>query len=175
MRIKNRNGEGECYQVNSRVKAVYLDSTSNLASLTLDDNPVIDNQKYTLTLQGYHIANSKTNLNITNDELIAIESPKVIATSTYQVIEEWLRTHPNVTRKIKGRIIYKQSDRNQSKKRSQISSFFSCTRGNSPRPQSLQLVKKVGHIYLTPIQVPFILRYQKLLQAPHKKHLPELY
>lgn len=118
MRIKNRNGEGECYQVNSRVKAVYLDSTSNLASLTLDDNPVIDNQKYTLTLQGYHIANSKTNLNITNDELIAIESPKVIATSTYQVIEEWLRTHPNVTRKIEGRIIYKQSDRNQSKKRS---------------------------------------------------------
>ncbi len=106
MRIENRNGEGECYQINSRVKAVYSDMESKLVSITVDGEPVIDEQKYTITLQGYHFINSEANLNIPNDEIIAMGIPKVVSTSAYGVLEEWLRQHQNITRKIEGRIVF---------------------------------------------------------------------
>ncbi|NMA49316.1 MAG: bifunctional metallophosphatase/5'-nucleotidase [Tissierellia bacterium] len=106
MRIENRNGEGECYQINSRVKAVYSDMESKLVSITVDGVAVIDEQKYTITLQGYHFINSEANLNIPNDEIIAMGIPKVVSTSAYGVLEEWLRQHQNITRKIEGRIVF---------------------------------------------------------------------
>jgi 5'-nucleotidase len=108
MRIENRDGEGECYQINSKVHAVYSDSARKLLSLDICGTPVNESQKYTITLQGYHYANSKAYLNISNDELIKAEPPKVITTSAYQILEEWLRTHPNETRKIEGRIVFKK-------------------------------------------------------------------
>lgn len=106
MRIKNRDGEGECYQVNEKVQAVYSDAQAKLLSLTLEEIPVVDDQQYTLTLQGYHAINSEANLAITNAELIALAIPKVVATSAYQVLEEWLRQHPNATSDIEGRLVY---------------------------------------------------------------------
>lgn len=109
LRIENRDGEGECFQVNSKVKAVYSDESHKLISITVEDVPVKDDQKYTLTLQGYHVANSKANLDITEDELAAIGPPRVVSTSTYQVFEEWLRYHPNETRKIEGRIVFEKA------------------------------------------------------------------
>lgn len=111
MRIENRDGEGECYQVNSKVRAVYSDSTKKLVSLSVGGEPVIDGKKYTITLQGYHFANSKAYLNISNDELVALGYPKVITTSVYQILEEWLRNHPNETRKIEGRMVYEGDPR----------------------------------------------------------------
>ena len=100
------DGEGECYQINSRVKAIYSDVQSKLLSLTFNDMPIIEDQKYTITLQGYHFINSLANLNISHEELMAIGPPKVITTSAYQVLEEWLRHHQNITRKIEGRIVF---------------------------------------------------------------------
>jgi 5'-nucleotidase/UDP-sugar diphosphatase len=109
MRIENRDGEGECYQINSRVKAVYSDLELKLVSLRIDDNPVVEDQEYTITLQGYHFVNSEANLGIENEELLTIQSPKVVSTSAYQVLEEWLRRHPNATRKIESRIVFKDT------------------------------------------------------------------
>lgn len=108
MRVENRNGEGECYQVNSRVKAVYSDSEAKLISITVDGLPVLDVQNYTITLQGYHFINSEINLNISNEEIITMGIPKVVSTSAYGVLEEWLRYHPNATRKIEGRIVFER-------------------------------------------------------------------
>jgi len=107
MRMENRNGEGECYQVNKRIEAVYFDSQAKLLSLKVDGIPVQDNQKYTITLQGYHFTNSQRNLGITNDELLEIGKSKVVATSDYQALEEWLRSHPNIKTKIDGRLVFK--------------------------------------------------------------------
>ena len=108
MRIENRDGEGECFQINSRVKAVYSDSTQKLVSITVYGIPVIDHQKYSIVLQGYHFANSDINLGISNDELITLEKPKIITTSEYQVLEEWMRSHSNIKSKVEGRMIYQK-------------------------------------------------------------------
>ncbi len=108
MRIENRDGEGECYQINSNVRAVYSDSLKKLTSLSIGGDPVDDEQKYTVALQGYHFSNSMANLAISNNDLVALECPKVITTSVYQILEEWLRNHPNETRKIEGRIVFEK-------------------------------------------------------------------
>lgn len=108
MRSENRNGEGECFQINGKVKAVYSDSTSKLVSITVDDKPVVDTQIYSITLQSYHVVNSVANLGLLQDDLLLLRDPKVVSTSAYQVLEEWFRRHPNVNRKIEGRIVFQE-------------------------------------------------------------------
>jgi 5'-nucleotidase len=105
MRPSNRNGEGECYQVNSRVRAVHDDRTNRLTELSLDGKPVIDAGRYSLVLQGYHARNAGTYLGVTMEELSAIKA-KVVSTSAREVLEEWLRDHQNVGRRVEGRLTF---------------------------------------------------------------------
>jgi 5'-nucleotidase / UDP-sugar diphosphatase len=106
MRKENRNGEGECYQVNKRVRAVYNDSKKELISLDLDGKPVEDDMEYKICMQGYHFNNSIDYLNISNEELLESGNSKVISTSAQQVLLEYLRNHQNIDIKIEGRFIY---------------------------------------------------------------------
>ena len=106
MRTENRNSEGECYQVNGRVQAVYDDSLHDLVSLKIDGAPVSDEGSYTLCLQGFHVGNSDAYLKISNEELLKSGRSKVISTSAQEVLEEYLRNHQNITRTIEGRLIY---------------------------------------------------------------------
>jgi len=106
MRKDNRNGEGECYQVNSGVKAVYDDKKCQLVSLEVKGRPVSESEVYTICMQGYHANNSATYLNITNEELIENEKHKVISTSAMEVLEEYLRNNQNMSARIEGRLIY---------------------------------------------------------------------
>jgi 5'-nucleotidase len=106
MRPENRTGEGECYQVNSKVKAVYSNSKKQLLSLEIDGKPVYDQVAYTLCLQNYHFNNAASYLNITQEELLASGQTKVITTSAQQVLEEYFRSHPNATSQVEGRLVY---------------------------------------------------------------------
>lgn len=107
MRKDNRNGEGECYQVNSGVKAVYNDLLSSLESLEVGGRTVIDSSLYTLCLQGYHMNNCSTYLNITNEELVSNPNHRVVSTSAQEVLEEYFRDNQNQDSKVEGRLVYK--------------------------------------------------------------------
>jgi 5'-nucleotidase len=106
MRKENRNGEGECYQVNGSVKAVYDDAKCQLVSLEVKGKPVSESEVYTICMQGYHANNSSTYLNITNEELIENEKHKVVSTSAMEVLEEYLRNNQNMSVNVEGRLIY---------------------------------------------------------------------
>jgi len=106
MRKENRDSEGECYQVNEKVKAIYDDSSDELVSLKINDIQVSDLEPYTICLQGYHVSNSGEYLNISNQELLQSGSSRVISTSAQEVLEEYLRNHQNITRRIEGRLVY---------------------------------------------------------------------
>lgn len=108
MRIENRTGEGECYQVSSDIQAVYNDSTKTLESLKFKGDLVEDSHPYTICLQGYHANNSSEYLNITQEELRKSGDAKVVTTSAQGVLEEYLRNHQNISRKIEGRLVYKK-------------------------------------------------------------------
>jgi 5'-nucleotidase/UDP-sugar diphosphatase len=97
MRIENRDGEGECYQVNGHVRAVYSDKEKKLISLIIDGKPVNEKQQYTVTMQGYHFSNSKAYLNLTNEELMALprhirylkNGLEIIRMRTGRLKEDW--------------------------------------------------------------------------------------
>jgi len=106
MRTKNRNSEGECYQVNKAVQAKYSDKQKKLLSLKINNQTVKDKQIYTITLQGFHFSNSQDYLNISEKELLKNGESKVVTTSAQQVLEEYLRNHQNVTGQIERRLNY---------------------------------------------------------------------
>jgi 5'-nucleotidase len=105
MRPENRNGEGECYQVNGRVRATYDENKRELSSFTIDGKPPADDALYTIGLAGYHVINSKY-LGVTNDDLLAAGPNKVIATNIVDVLEEYLKSHQNISSKVEGRLVY---------------------------------------------------------------------
>jgi 5'-nucleotidase/UDP-sugar diphosphatase len=107
MRPENRNREGECYQVNREVRAVYNDADRRLESLTIRGIPVADEGHYTVLLQGYHYTNSGPNLSLSAEELTALAPPKVVSTSARDVLEEHLRTHKNIRSQVEGRLVYR--------------------------------------------------------------------
>lgn len=107
MRAENRNSEGECYQVNQGVKAVYLDVSSELESLAIRGEPVMDDGQYTICLQGYHFTNSEPNLGLSGAEMTTIQPPHVVTTSARDVLEEYLRTNQNLKREVEGRLVFK--------------------------------------------------------------------
>lgn len=106
MRPDNRNGEGECYQVNAKVRAVYGDSRRNLVSLAVDGVPVSNTQWYTVCMQGFHFSNAAVYLNVTQEELTESGKTKVVATSAQQALEEYLRNHQNMKKTVEGRLVY---------------------------------------------------------------------
>jgi 5'-nucleotidase len=106
MRNENRDGEGECYQVNRGVAAVYDTNADELVSLAIGGEPVDPKRTYSICLQGYHASQSEPYLAIPTDVLEAAE-PKVVATSAQQVLEERLRDSKNLESVIEGRLVYR--------------------------------------------------------------------
>jgi 5'-nucleotidase / UDP-sugar diphosphatase len=106
MRSENRNGEGECYQVNGRIKAVYNDAARKLDVLNFDGRPVVEDKLYTVGLIGYHIINSQPFLGVTQQELMAAGKSKVVATNVTDVLEEYLKSHQNIGSQIENRLVY---------------------------------------------------------------------
>jgi len=107
MRLENRNGEGEFYQMNGRVRAVHDDSAGKLVDLQFDGEDVHDERRYGVVLQSYHARNCETYLGISPEELGGIKT-KVVSTSAREVLEEWLRINQNAGRKVEGRLTFLQ-------------------------------------------------------------------
>lgn len=106
MRAENRNGEGECYQVNSVVKAVYSNSGQKLISLSLNGGPCEPDQKHRICITGYHLKGCKTYLGLSEAELREDGPATVVSTSMTDVLEEWLQNNQNAGRKLEGRLVY---------------------------------------------------------------------
>lgn len=108
MRIENRDGEGECYQVSAGVEAVYDEKSAKLESLRIEGVEVEGEQVVRICLQGYHVSQSEAYLNITSEELRASGKSKVISTSAKNVLEEYLKNNQNIQCKVEGRLVYKK-------------------------------------------------------------------
>lgn len=106
MRPENRDGEGECYQVNRAVKAVYDEAARCLRSLEIGGRPAADDQTYTLCLTDYHVRGCDSFLNITWGEMSELAKPRVVTTSVRDVLEEHLRNSQNLVGKVEGRLVF---------------------------------------------------------------------
>ena len=106
MRPENRTGEGECYQTNAGVRAVYDPARKVLVSLQVAGSPVDDEQTYTLALPGYHVRNAQAFLSLSPEDLARREPPRLVSTSVRDVLEEYLRSHQNARAAVEGRLVY---------------------------------------------------------------------
>lgn len=106
MRAKNRDGEGECYQVNRKVRACFNDKEEKLEGLKINGKEVEDKKIYSLALQGYHANNCLSYLNISPESLLENGSSKVVTTSAQQALEEYLKTRQNLESQIEGRLFF---------------------------------------------------------------------
>jgi 5'-nucleotidase len=107
MRRENRDGEGECYQVNHGVEAVYSDAAKELISLKVNQLDVQDDNLYTICIQGYHLSNSKSYLNLTELELTALGKSKTITTSAQEVLQTYFTDNQHLRSSIENRLVYK--------------------------------------------------------------------
>ncbi len=106
MRPENRTGEGECYQVNRGVRAVYNEAARKLESLEVGGAPVEDDRRYTLCLSTYHEKGAAEFLGLSAEEMRATGPSKTVATSLRDVLEEYLRNHQNIDAHVEGRLVY---------------------------------------------------------------------
>jgi 5'-nucleotidase / UDP-sugar diphosphatase len=106
MRRENRTGEGECYQVNAAAAAVYSDTDMCLQSLSIHQKPVDDEMIYTIAMQGFHYTNAQAYLGVSQTELVRQGEGKIVTTSAFQVLEEYIRNHQNLIATIEGRLQY---------------------------------------------------------------------
>jgi 5'-nucleotidase / UDP-sugar diphosphatase len=107
MRPENRDGEGECYQVNAGVRAVYDDAGHRLVSLEVGGEAVDDAKAYTICLQGFHYRNAAAYLDVTDRELLEAGRHRVVSTSARDVLLEYLRANQNISKKVEGRLVYR--------------------------------------------------------------------
>lgn len=107
MRKENRDGEGECYQVNSSVRAVYDEKSGSLVDLEINGQQAGDDQLFTICIQGYHFKNAENYLGITSRDLEASGKSKTVTTSAQEMFKEYLMAHQNLDRTVEGRLVYK--------------------------------------------------------------------
>ncbi|MBU0757681.1 MAG: bifunctional metallophosphatase/5'-nucleotidase [Nanoarchaeota archaeon] len=106
LRTENKDGEGECYQVNSTIRAVFDTENHKLESLTFNGKKVKDEDEFSVAFQGYHLKNCSSFFGITFDELNELGKRKVISTSCKEVLEEYLKNHQNMSAEVEGRLTY---------------------------------------------------------------------
>ncbi|MDY6895468.1 MAG: bifunctional UDP-sugar hydrolase/5'-nucleotidase [Thermotogota bacterium] len=107
MRVENRDGEGECYQVNAGVQAIYDNKDKKLEMLKVGNEEIDKDKSYTICLQNYHLSNCADFLGITEKELQSEKCSKVVSTSVQDSIEEYLRNNQNIKPKLEHRLVYK--------------------------------------------------------------------
>jgi 5'-nucleotidase len=67
---------------------------------------VEEGRSYTIGIMGYHVNNCTAYLSLTPDELRASGKTKVVTTSAQEVMEEYLRNHQNIGRRVEGRLVW---------------------------------------------------------------------
>jgi len=106
MRPENRTGEGECYQVNHGVRAVYSNAEHRLVSLEIRGLPVPDDALYAVVIPGYHVRNARSFLGLESAQLEARGRAKVVATSVQDVLRAFFQDHQNLKAHVEGRLVY---------------------------------------------------------------------
>jgi 5'-nucleotidase len=106
MRMENRSGEGECYQVNSSVRAKYNNKNAQLEEFSVNGELVNDEADYTVAMQGYHFKNAGKYLGVDSVDLEKSGKSKTVITSAQEVLKEYLINNQKLNRDIEKRLEY---------------------------------------------------------------------
>ncbi len=95
----------EFYQFSHGMRIVWERGAQRFRELTLDGELLHADRLYTVAMQKYHYTNLKPFLDITLEEAEQNGKSRVLTTSLNAVVEEYLSTHPHLTRQVEGRLV----------------------------------------------------------------------
>lgn len=75
--------------------------------LDLNDQPIEEHQLYSIALSKYHFMNISDFMDISLEETKknALPRPRVLATSSRDIVEEYMMVTPHLCREVEGRLI----------------------------------------------------------------------
>ncbi len=96
--------ETEFYQVPRALKVTYDAKTKEFLEFTMNGKPVADEDRFRVGMQIFHYANMDDFFGVTQEETKKNGEPKVLASSDYAILEEYLMTHNHLLRGVEGRL-----------------------------------------------------------------------
>jgi hypothetical protein len=70
----------------------------------MQPNVVLNVDGFTLMVRGFNYNSSESNANLTRAELTALAGAQVVTTSARDVLEEYMRSHQNISSQVEGRL-----------------------------------------------------------------------
>ena len=96
--------ETEFYQVSKTLKLTYDAQTKQFTEFTMYGKPVADDAKFRIGLQIFHYSNMEDFFGVSLEETRANEEPRVLASSDYAIVEEYLLLHNHLMSGVEGRL-----------------------------------------------------------------------
>jgi len=98
----------EFYQFSEGLRVVYNKKRKKVTSLTLHDREVGDDEQLRVGMHQFHFKNLKTGLDISEAEIARNAMPKVIATRSLGLLEEYFLSHPHLTVSEEARLVIEE-------------------------------------------------------------------
>lgn len=97
-------GTTEYYQFSEGFRAVYDKASRELLEVSLDGHAIQDDEGYTVGVQNFHYLNLEEFLGITPEQANELQRPRILSTSSLDIIEEYLSSHHKLKYRPKQRI-----------------------------------------------------------------------
>ena len=94
----------EFFQFSAGVRVVYDRHNHGFKEFSLNGEPIDEGKIYKIGLQYYFYLNMKDFFSISHEEISKNGTPRRVATSCREVLDEYLSCHQNVDRRISGRL-----------------------------------------------------------------------
>ena len=95
----------EFYQLSDGLELVYEQKTHSFSKFDFCQMPIEDNHIYTVGIQSYHYKNFEAMFSVPIEEILKNGKPRVVATNSQEILEEYLSEHQNLERSVSGRLI----------------------------------------------------------------------
>lgn len=86
-------GTTEYYQLSKGLRAVYSKDKKDLLEFKFKGKDIKDDQVFTVGLQNFHYLNVEDFLGVSEEELAKNQKPRILATSTQDILVEYLSCH----------------------------------------------------------------------------------
>lgn len=109
-------GTTEYYQFSKDFRLVYDRKEKEIKELSYEGVPVADQHLFHIGLQQFHFMNTKDFLDLSEEELSLYQRPRIISTSAFDTIIEYLSSHHRLNYKYAPRVIFRGLENEKSGK-----------------------------------------------------------
>ena len=95
----------EFYQFSEHVHVVYSRSEHRFLEFYVNEEPLDDDRFYSIGMQAFHFKNLESSFDIKMADIIANRKPRVVATSSASVLDEYLSNHQHLDYRTGDRLV----------------------------------------------------------------------